>query len=49
MNWRGKIAPEETPASFSIFHIWLLRVSQVSLVAGPLTAVTTPAGLPLKS
>ncbi|POS81232.1 hypothetical protein DHEL01_v200386 [Diaporthe helianthi] len=49
MNWRGKTAPEETLASFSIFRTWLLRVSRVSLVAGPLTVVIRPPAYPSKA
>ena len=49
MNWTGKTAPEEVLASFSIFHTWLLRVSRVSLVAGPLTVVTRPPAYPSKA
>lgn len=49
MNWKGKTAPEETPASFSISHTWLLRVSQVTLVAGLLTVVTSPPACPSKA
>lgn len=49
MNWRAKIAPEGTLASFSIFHTWLLRVSRVSLVAGLLTVVTRPPAYPSKA
>lgn len=49
MNWMGKTAPEEMLASFSTFHTWLLRVSCVSHVAGPLTVVTRPPANPSKA
>lgn len=49
MNWMGETAPEEVLANSSIFHIWLLRVSQVPLVAGLLTVVTRPPAYPSKA
>lgn len=49
MNWMGETAPEEMLANSSTFHIWLLRVSQISLVAGLLTVVTRPPAYPSKA
>lgn len=49
MNWTGKTAQEDTPASSSIFQAWLLQVSQVSFVAGLLTVVTRPPAYPSKA
>lgn len=49
MNWMGETAPGEMPANSSIFHTWLLRVSQVSSVAGLLTVVTRPPACPSKA
>lgn len=49
MNWMGWTAPEETPASFSTFQTWLLRVSEASLVAGLLTVVIRPPAYPSKA